>query len=151
MSTEDTIPVDNCALDPRPVDIHGLPIICLEGGDVPRTGVSEADTCLNIGDAIVGQTSRSLMPCDLSSGKIIDFIPAQLGEPVVPCASEDDPCWNCATMGNHVCGTKLTTSTIVSLPSTGLRDPSPILFGGGALVALGTVLAALSRRVKVTQ
>lgn len=31
------------------------------------------------------------------------YPPTTFTPPATPC-HEDDPCWNCATMGNHICG-----------------------------------------------
>lgn len=40
----------------------------------------------------------------------------------VPC-HEDDPCWDCATMGNHICGS---STTVATLPHAPRPTPRPV-------------------------
>lgn len=109
-------------------------------------GTPEPDTCLNIGNG-VGQMSLSLMPCDLPNITNASVL-------AVTC-QEDQPCWDCTTMGNLICGpvpnatTSAGTASVAvrTLPSTGTTS-APIV--GGATLALVTgvalVLASLRRR-----
>jgi len=61
----------------------------------------------------------------------------------LPVCTEDMACWNCATMGNHVCGTTTTTVAVpvTTLPHTGPSDSSPVVFGAGiTALFIGAVL-----------
>lgn len=64
--------------------------------------------------------------------------------PTTPC-TEDMPCWDCETMGNHQCG------PVSTLPITGASDTTSHTLPAIALVlgVLGAVLLAVSRRKAV--
>lgn len=58
---------------------------------IPVTLPIPADDCME-----GGTTRWSFNPCEYSSDLVI--------VEAVPCPQEDDPCWDCKTMGNLVCG-----------------------------------------------
>lgn len=75
------------------------------------------DTCLNLGNG-VGQTARSLMPCDLATGQII---------------------WTSATDPAPV--------ALVAIPRALPRTGSDVQLGGaGLFVLLGVVACRVARR-----
>jgi hypothetical protein len=65
-----------------------------------------------------------------------------------PC-QEDEPCWDCATMGNHVCGS-VTPRAPTMLPATGPGDIETILGVGAGLLIIGSLLllTRLARRAR---
>lgn len=105
-------------------------------------GTPEPDTCLNLGNG-VGQTSRSLQPCDLPSSDnslVLSEAPCQ----------EDEACWDCTTMGNHLCGPQSTTATVSArLPSTGTTS-APMVGGALTFTVLGVAMVLGSLRRKIT-
>jgi hypothetical protein len=72
---------------------------------------------------------------------------------------EDEPCWDCHTMGNKICGTPTTaarathavvaaapkTSHTAELPHTGTAVV-PMLFVGVSLISVGRLLRRWSRK-----
>lgn len=55
----------------------------------------------------------------------------------VPC-EEDQPCWNCNTMGNHVCGTTTTVPAPTTTTIVPAKTPLPVT-GGSHLVPLAVI------------
>lgn len=62
------------------------------------------------------QTTTTLPGC--TSDLVADWQPGDA--PV--CCAEDDPCWDCATMGNRLCG-PVTTTTVVTYPIPSTNYP----------------------------
>lgn len=83
--------------------------------------------------------------------------PAPDCNPVDQCATpcqEDQPCFNCATMGNHVCGTAATTVAVTpptpGLPVTGGDIGGLVVLGVGAAF-IGTAIMRGAKRQKTNK
>lgn len=77
-----------------------------------------------------GQTSATMTPSVASSATTATPTPS-------PC-QEDDPCWDCATMGNQICG------SVAMLPDTATHQPhdwEPFLYWLFFVLGALTVLA----------
>lgn len=83
--------------------------------------------------------------------------PASICEtPAPPVCQEDEPCWDCTTMGNRICGptagpiVTTTTTTVASekeLPVTG-ADVADATVVGVSFLMVGAVIWAWMRRDK---
>ena len=96
---------------------------------IPQTDTG--DVCYDLGG--YGQTARSLQPCTVVA----------TDEPPAPC-QEDQPCWNCAEMGNLICGPTIDYSgdfTAVSVVAEVGTAVTPVLPDTGVGVGVGVELA----------
>lgn len=65
-------------------------------------------------------TAWTISPLELSTTGVVK----DSDQAAAPRCEEDQPCWNCATMGNHICGPVATSPAVASYPTS---CPAPLV------------------------
>lgn len=121
-----------------------LAVVAVAPGDEPPTTTALPDTAIAHDWAVQSQGSAtdaqapvpSPAPLPPPNGCRDQCEPGSPDDVAPGTCAEDDPCWDCATMGNRICGPiREDASSITFLPDTAIRpaltQPASQLGSGG--------------------